>query len=465
MARVSAKLISWAIALALLSVAGLCQSSAPIPSSKKLPKKDATQKTAASSQDQRREIIFKILDEAHSAARELPTEQRVPILKEICGLGFAYSARFPDGLKPTEGTISVRSWPLGPERSKWLRSLAEELYQVSDELPQSSNAKLDAQVAATRAMVPVDDKRALEMLDKLEGADAQHTEQQRNYLASDVFTGILQQRGQSVIPDLRARAQTMGENGQYPYEAMAQVLTQVRNRELAQAIFEDALASYQHGSDPLMSMFEMLSMLRNDQVRQKLEPSQVREAAQGITTQLKKEIARERRALQDGKPGTPGLSVLAEGIRDGLKEVDPDLAASIPSVPAANVEPARQSVGDGAPAPPVTNPEVKKLRSNFENTSTRLMEMSENEIHGGIELRQVIEKGIDQGTELLHASVQDANDHVAALDYAVGPVADFVQLGARINAAITLECVRKIQDSEIRARMLLAMTETLPDPR
>lgn len=464
-ARLSAKLIGLALALALLSEAGWSQKSVPLAPSKKLPTKTTPKKPTLTAEDQRREIIFSLLEEAHAAAKELPTEQRVPILKEICGLGFAYTARFPNGLTPTRGTISVRLWPLDRERRKWLRSLAEELYRAADELPQGSNAKLDAQVAAARAMVPVDDKRALEILDKLEAADPQRAEQQRNYLATDVFAGMLQRHGESVIPDLRARAQTMGENGQYPYGAMAAVLSQVQNRELVQAIFEDALASYQHASDRLVSMFEMLSMVRDEHIRQKLEPSQVREAAQEIANQLKREIDREQRAFDEGKPGRPGLLVLVEGIRGGLKEVDPDVAASIPSVPAANAAPARQLVGDGAPAPPVTNPDMKKLRPAFEKTSTRLIEMSESEIHGGTELRQVIEKGVDQGTELLHASIQDANDHTAALDYAIGPVADFVQLGARLNAAMTLECVRKIQDSEIRARMLLAITGALPDPR
>jgi hypothetical protein len=465
-ARLLAKLVGLAIILVLMSDAGWCQKSASPAPSEKLPTKVISKKPLATAEDQRREIIFNLLEEAHAAAEELPTERQIAILKVICGTGFdSLHGWQPGGMagnsKVRHGQFATVS---NPELSNRLKQWSEELYSAADGLESGSYARLDAQAVAVRAMVPADDKRALEMLDGLDASDVKGAQEQRNYLAVWVFSEMMQRGGDSVVQDLRARAQTLGESGQYPYVAMAAVTSRVRNKELIRSIFNDALSSYQRSTDKLNSMFGMLSLLGDEQMRHNLEPWQVHEASVQIADRLKAEIEREQRAFEEGKPTRPGMTLIADRLCARLKEINPDLAATIPKMPPHTVIPARQTIGDDVPVT-VLSPALKKLKSDFEKTSTRLMEMSEDEVHGGAELRQVIDRGVELGTELLHASTQDAEDHMSALNKAMPPVTDFVQVGARTNPAMTLAAVRKVQDSELRARMLLTIAVGLPDPK
>lgn len=432
------------------------------PSRQKSPAKQV--KKDLTEEDQR-EIIFNILEEAHAAAEELPDRPRTAILRELCVTAWLVTDFRPTGAAPLRNARRAQASPsvLDPTVAKRSKDWAEELYLAAEGLPQGSYAKLDAQAASIRAMVPVDDKRALEMLDGLDASDERSAQNQRNYLAMTVFSRLVEKHGEAVVPDLRARAQSMGETGQYPYDAMAAVTSKLSNKVMARTIFNDALASFQHSGDRLNAMFGMLSLLRMD--REKLEPWQAHEGALAITDRLKTEIDRERRAYQEGEPMRPGLAMIMSSVREGLKEIDPDLAATLPELPPYKPSPARQRVGDNTPPSVAVTPEAKRLRTDFDKTSTRLMEMSESEIHGGAELQQVIEKGVDQGVELLHASTRNAKDHLAALQSAMPSVTDFVQVGARTNPAMTLAAVRKVQDSEVKARMLLVIASGLPDPR
>lgn len=418
-----------------------------------------TQKKPADEDAQRRQILFNLLDEAHSAASELPTEQRIAILKNLCYIESLASRPFRKGpALVSEPDVD------DPAMKKAFKNWSEELYGAADELTQGSYGKLEAQAAAVRAMVPADYKRALQMLDGLDASDERGAQEQRNFLAMYVFSEVVKKQGPAAVPELRARAQALGETGQYPYVAMSTVAGYVTDVEAVRSIFGDALSNFQRSDDKLNSMFGMLSFLRRDDLRTKLQPWQVHEGSVAVANRLKSEIEQEQRAYNEGRPMRPGLSLIASTVKNGLKEIDPDLAATVPELPPYRAAPAKQTVGDDAPAA-AASPELKKLSAEFDKTSTHLMELSEDETHEGAELRQTIDRGIDQAVEVLRRSTQDAKDHIAALESAMGPVTDFVQVGARTNPAMTLAAVRKVQDSEIRARMLLIIAEGLPDPR
>lgn len=446
------------------SVFSIAQKPASTSATAKKQQPAAKPKQALSLRDQR-EIVFNILEEVHEAAEELPTAQKLPILRELCG-NASYQANVmerADWLRPKglEGE-SAAATDLEPQSAKRLMNWAEELYAAADELPQGSYAKLSTQSTAIRAMVPVDANRALQMMDALEASDVKGAEREQNHLAVFVFSELLRLQGEKIVPELRLRTQSMGSKGQYPYSAMAVVSMGLSNREQVRAIFNDALTSFENSDDNLNSMTGMLTLARNEKIRASLEPWQVHEAAVAIANRLKAEIDTERRAYQQGQAMRPGLSIIARGVQEGLKDVDPEQAASIPELPPYTPVGAKQTVGDGAPPPAPESPEVKKLRSDFGKTSIRLMIMSESEIHSGAELRQVIEKGLDHGVELLRASVVDAKDHVAALETAMPPLTDFVQVASRTNPSMALAAVRKVQDSEIRARMLITIAVGLP---
>jgi hypothetical protein len=423
----------------------------------------------ADEEAQRRQIIFNILEEAHAAATELPTEERIAILKNICGTAFHSARPFRISTIRNAGKGMVTATEMDvddPRMKKALKNWSEELYSAADELTQGSYAKLDAQAAAVRAMVPVDDKRAMQMLDGLDASDEQGAREQRNFLAMYVFSEVVRKQGATAVPDLRARAQALGETGQYPYMAMATVAGDVEDKEAVRAIFGDALSNFQRSDDKLNSMFGMLSLLRRDDVRSKLQAWQVHEGSVAVANRLKAEIDQERRAYDEGRSMRPGLSLIANSVKAGLKDIDPELAATIPEFPPYKPSPAKQTVGDSSQQGARTDSaDLTKARTDFDKTSTRLMEMSEDEVHGGPELRQTIERGIDQAVEVLRRSTQDAKNHVAAMEAAMGPVTDFLQVGARTNPAMALAAVRKVQDSEIRARMLLVLAEGLPDPK
>jgi hypothetical protein len=435
----------------------------------------ATQEIAASgpdetirkptSQEQRRKIVFDILEEAHTAAAELSTEQRLPILKEICWTAFASTDRLMARV-PTANTRtrSRALQTLDRETTERLANWAEELYQLANDLPQGSYAKLDAQSAAVRSMVPVDDNRALEMLDGLESSDTQAGRQAVNNLAIFVFTEALSRRGDAAVPELRTRAQSLGESGQYPYDAMAAVMGRIGNKKAAQAIFLDALTAFQHADENLNSMLGMLSITRAGRKRRVLEPWQAHEGAVAITDRLKAEIAIEQKAYEHGKQMRPGLSIIVKSMETGLREIDPVLAATLPSLPPYKPVVAQATVSRTATPKEAPSPELQKQQEEFGKTSIRLMELSESEVHGGPELQQVIDKGVDQAATLLHTATENAKDHASALVEAMPRVTDFIQVGARTNPAMTLAAVRKVQDSEIRARMLVTITVGLPDP-
>ncbi len=462
----------WVGAVGTITLAGLVSITAlgqktpepPTPTKKQQPV-PKTRKAALSQQDQQ-EIIFNILEEAHTAAEELPTAQKIPILQDLCG-----RATFTKAFRhPTAAPVPIREGanrdpePLAPKLERRAKAWAEELYTSAEELPQGSYAKLAAQAAAVRAMVPLDENRALAMMDGLEASDAQGAAEQQNYLAVYLFSELIKSHGDKIVPELRLRAQNMASRGQYPYIAMLNVARNVSNTEQIRAIFNDALSSFQTSQDKLNSMLGMLSLTRDEKIRASLQAWQVQEASVAIANRLKSEIDLERRAYDQGQPMRPGLPIIARGVKDGLMDIDPELAATLPELPPYTPASAKQTMGDGTPAGAQVTPELRKMQSDFEKTSTRLMEMSEDEVHQGTELRQLIDKGVEQGSELLRSSVADAKDHVAALERAMPPVTDFIQVGARTNPAMTLAAVRRVQDSEIRARMLITIAVGLPDP-
>lgn len=418
------------------------------------------QNKAVDQEAQRRQVLFNLLDEAHSAANELPTEQRIAILKMLCDIESLAARPYRKGL-PLVSEPDVDD----PQMKKAFKAWSEELYGAADELTQGSYAKLEAQASAVRAMVPADYKRALQMLDGLDASDERGALEQRNFLAMYVFSEVVRKQGSSAVPELRARAQALGETGQYPYVAMSSVAGDISDIEAVRSIFGDALSNFQRSDDKLNSMFGMLSFLRRDDVRTKLQPWQAHEGSVAVANRLKAQIDQEQRAYNEGQPMRPGLSLIVNSVKSGLRDVNPDLAATIPELPPYRAAPAKQTIGDDAPVTATASPELKKASAEFDKTSMHLMELSEDETHGGAELRQTIEKGIDQAVEVLRRSTQDAKNHVAALESAMGPVTDFVQVGARTNPAMTLAAVRKVQDSEIRARMLLIIAEGLPDPK
>lgn len=433
----------------------------PGPTAPRKSQSAANKKTPKDDLKARRiDVIFGLFEEAYGVAQELPSAQRLEILKSICQsapfvvdqVPAAFAALRPNGapLKPPTQLDAKYQERLG----QW----SEELYRSADEL--TGNAKVSTQVAAVRAMVKVDDKRALEMLDGIDPPDYGQQDQ-RSILAMFVFSDVLNRRGPNIVPELRRRALQLGDNDAFPYSAINAVMNQLQGHPaMVRQLFSDSLTYYRRSTDPYNPTFGILAMLRSRKVTVQLEPWQVHDAAEAIATRLRSVVEEEKRAAEDGKPRRPGVSIIVSSARESLKSTDPDLAATIPDPPPNSSRPTlTTSQPTEFPASPPDDGQ-KKLRAEFEKTSTALMSLSEDEVTSGRELQQTIDRGVDQGAEVAR-SMTDQGQGSDWERQTESHLRDFIQVGSRLNPAMTLAAVRRIQDAELKARLLLTIANTV----
>lgn len=448
------------LVLLLVSILPIC---AQTPPAKSKPKNPPAKDLA----EQKLEILFGIYEEAYGVAQQLNTEDRAGVLTEIC-----QGASFAVGPQPT-GRAWVRGVPQKPEVAKGaekyadrMKQWAEELFRTADEL--DGPRRFGAQSAAIRAMARYDGERALEMLDGINPPDYGQYDS-RGTMAIFVFSKILESRGPEIVPLLRSRAIAIGDAdpNAYPYTAMNAVMDELGgHRDLIQQLFADSLRYYRQSSEPINPTFGMLGLLRSEKITSNLEPSQVHEAAQEIAERMRLVVEQAKQGYESGKGFSPGTAMVVRTVRDGLKQIDPTLAASIPEPPpVSGGKKSTPTIKPPKPIPSQADPEVEKLAQEFRKTSTSLMIMSENEVHSGRELQQVIDKGVDQGATVVSRTMGSEDKGSTLGQQRMSGLLDFVQVGTRVNAAMTLAAVRRVTDPLLKARLLLNMANMLDSVR
>jgi hypothetical protein len=338
-----------------------------------------------------------------------------------------------------------------------VKDWAEELYTLGNEFPVGSRERGIALLASTRAMAEIDVDRALEMFSnsKAEGDPLFET---RAGIEYQIFDALYRAKGPGALPDLRRKAIEFGDQGSYPYEAVSNLLQQVKGHpEVVRQFFSDAVTSYRRSTISIQRSFGFIGMLGSEQIRDQLEAWQVQDAAAELAAQAKRYVQSQRDLQSQGAATAPGAPILVSSIRASLKQYAPEIAATIPDPPAfvPSSTPA-QTVAPKLPKAPVPDESLQELHNSFEKNRTAVMAMNEDEVHEGQEMRDTIDRAISQGAEYVQRTVRayDPKDHTYALDTTIGPLIDTVQVGTRVNPAATLTAIRGIQDSEIKARLL-----------
>ena len=164
-----------------------------------------------------------LLKQAYSLASGLPAADRAEVMTRIVAVA-----------RP--GSPTLESW------INELFALGSQLGDVDRDGPEA---------AAARAMSRIAPAKALKMLDSIQEPHLQPEQPYRDAraeAAGTVFAAAYAQLGAGVLPELRARAKRMGNTGQYPYLAWAQMSGLLQNSPAGHAFirpaFDDAVSAY-----------------------------------------------------------------------------------------------------------------------------------------------------------------------------------------------------------------------------
>jgi hypothetical protein len=430
--------------------------------------KTAPQKDAPIPAALERDVSFNLLEEAYANSRDLSSELRIPLLTQICQSASSTNSR-------SRGVFTIRVHgaarnaatkakeeriELSKKQKARLKEWTEELYLLGNEFPSGSKERGTAELAATRAMLEIDLDRALEMFDAAQSEGDPFLDS-RAGIEFQLFDAVYRAKGAASLPDLRRKAIALGDQGTYPYGAVSNLLHQVKGHpEVVRQFFSDAITYYRRSNGPIQRVFGILGMIGSKPLRDQLELWQVQDAAQEIAAQAKRYVQSQRELQTQGASPAPGASMVVTSVRASLKSFAPEIAATIPDPPA--FIPSTHSTEAAVPklpSAPVPDESLKTLRANFEANRTAVMAMNEDDVHDGPEMQETLDRAVTQGAEVVLRTVRgyDPQDHVYAMRSTIGPLIDTVQVGTRVNPAATLASIRRVQDSELKAQLLIVV--------
>lgn len=416
-----------------------------------------------------------MLEEAYSTSRDLPPELRIPLLADICQhalmINFRGRGSFFVRRRSRSGTVkTVRVADTNPaiaelkkKQKEKLNDWAEELYSLGNEFPEGSRERNVAVLSATRSLIETDLDRALEIFTSTENQDGIGLESR---VAVDVqlFEALYRAKGAAVLPDLRAKAIELGDHGRYPFEAVNTILHQANaHPETVRQFFSDALGYFRRNDLPLQRSFAFMGLVGAKEIREQLEPWQVREAAQELADKATAYVQAQRQLKSTGSTTDPGGPMLVNTIRNSVKSFAPEIGATIPEPPEFVASSRPQPTSSAQPKAPVPDESLKNLHEAFEKTRTKVMVMNEDEVHDGPEMRETIDRAISLGSDYVLRTVRgyEPQDHRYAMQVTINPLLDTVQVGTRVNPAATLTAIRRIQDSELKARLLISVAGSI----
>src|SRR5512133_710512 len=461
MSRARTISVSILFAASLLS-SGSAQQETPARKSTQ-PKSNASRTTSgsASFDNVQRDVAFALLAEAYETSRNLPSAQKLRLLSRICDTAGSLTRPREINRRSTSARSAAPDISLSTDQRKQLKAWIEDLYAIGDEFPRDAREHMEAQFAASRVMVAVDSKRALQMLDT---ADV-FTNPNKQWNMRDVgsmrlFQSLYRKGGLKAIPMLRRKALQFGEEDDYPFYAVASLLRELKGHpEIVQQFFNDAITAYRRTSEPIRKTMGMVSLLSNREIRSQLAPWQLQDAAEELADQM-------RRAVPHPDPtGRLPMKAYVVAVKSALNQFAPELSKSIPDLPSSYLAPdtstqpiQTQSVPEDA--------STRELRKIFEDSRTAIMELNENDVHDGQQVTQPIDRSIQLGSSLVERlKGGDEKQNESAVQEARRSLRSAVQIGVHVNAPVTLASVRQIQDSAIQAEMLIAVAETLKELR
>lgn len=210
----------------------------------------------------------------------------------------------------------------------------------------------------------------------------------------------------------------------------------------------------------------MVSLLSSDQIRKQVEDWQTQDAATQLVSQVKEYIRAQSESQVDEPVGVRGLLML---VKNSLKRFAPDAVASLPDP--ANVgfkgSPYFMSVNANArrktPKPAVPDESMQQLKTAFEASRTAMMKLSEDDVHEGPQMQQIIGRTVELGAELAERTIQSyaPEDHAYAVLVSSPELSGVARLGAHINPAATLGAIRRVRDDELKTRLLLSVARTI----
>ncbi|MDT8069033.1 MAG: hypothetical protein ROO76_12790 [Terriglobia bacterium] len=444
------------------------------PTQKKSPAATKTTKSADTG-DLNRDTTFSLLREAYNISRDLTSEQRIPLLVQICQISASMNSKTAEPrlvVRAAGGHMQTRTERTVPrdltrkQRDK-LRDWSEELFQLGDEFPSGSQLRLQAETAAARAMISVNPKRAVELLDAIDTTPDRGGWDPRLSVVSALFNELYAREGAAAIPDIRREALSLGDRGVYPYYAVLNLLNQVHdNRDVVRQFFADSVDYLRRGPASRQEIFGMVSLLSSDQIRKQVEDWQTQDAATQLVSQVKEYMHAQSESQGDESVGVRGLLMV---VKNSLKRFAPDAVASLPD-PANlgfNGSPYFMSVNANTrrkiPEPSVPDESMQQLKAAFEASRTAMMKLNENDIHEGPQMQQTIGRTVELGAELAQQTIQSyaPEDHAYAMLVSSSELSGVARLGAHINPAATLAAIRGVQDDELKTRLLLAVARTI----
>ncbi len=416
--------------------------------------------------DLKRDIVFNLLEEAYATSGDLQPDRRIRVLSRICQTASELTQRSPGmllvGSAEIRGRVDNRrvGVALTKKQLQLLKDWSNELFRLGTDFPADSRERHEAAFGAMRSMAAVDVERAFEML--------QSTDTGSGVAAGGstvlIFNAYYQKKGLKAIPEIQQQASQLGDRGSYPYEAVATLLTGMKGHpEIVRQFFNDAMTYYRRGTNTVHESYGMLRLLTAKQIRTQLEGWQVQAAAQLLADQMTAYVQNQRDLQLQGKPTAPGGQFVVRSVKSGLKQFAPEIAATIPDAPTfiPSSFPTGPQTSRPHPAPP--DETLTTLRATFEERRAAVMELNENEIHEGPQMQQTIDSAVDLGAEVTMRmlATYPPQDHNYAMRMASASITDVVQVGTRVNPAATLGAIRRIQDDELKAELLITVASTL----
>lgn len=438
------------------------------------PKKPVTKPKPArqTSEQLERDLSFNLLEEAYSSSRDLPSELRIPLLADICQHAMMINSRSRGAFflrqqsgsgKVTPVRVPDSAPALKKKQKNKLKDWAEELFSLGNEFPEGSRERELAVISATRSLIETDLDRAMEIFASSESEDDGF--ENRAGIDVQLFQALYRAKGAAALPELRAKAIELGDHGRYPFEAVNTILHQVKGQpELVRQFFSDALGYFHRSDIPIQRSFAFMGLVAAKEIRDQLESWQVRDAAQELADKATAYVRAQRQLKSMGSATDPGGPMVVKAIKNSVKSFAPEIGVAIPDAPefVSSMQRA-QPTGPSQPKAPLPDESLKTLHDAFEKSRTQVMVMNEDDVHDGPELRDTLDRAITLGADYVLRTVRayDPQDHHYAMQVTINPLMDTIQVGTHVNPAATLAAIRRVQDSELRARLLIGVAGSI----
>jgi hypothetical protein len=150
------------------------------------------------------------------------------------------------------------------------RLWAEEVFQLSFDLPPTNRNRLPIQKNALVMLAKLDPNHAVNLFESMdtpvpEQPDGSLGEDVRADAATTVFPEFWNRRGLLGIDKLRTLAHHLGETGQYPYLGIAPIVRQLAEKDpaIAETLFNEALSYYRRGARVDAADYDFVDFLKD----------------------------------------------------------------------------------------------------------------------------------------------------------------------------------------------------------